>query len=714
VNTRRDALFRFSRRQVHSVAALLLYSVLSVILTYPVIRDPWHAVPSDLGDPLLILWILGWGFHNGLRFGAHEFWQANIFYPAPDVLAYSEHLFSSALLGLPVYLFSHSLILTYNFLFLSSFVLSGWGVYLLVRDLTEREAPALVCGLIFAFFPFRFAHLPHLQLLTAQWIPFVFLFLNRFLKQGAYRQVLLFTLFYLLQALACGYYALFTSLFVALFIGYHFLTERDLLRWELGRKLLISVFIILLCAGPFFYPYIRAKRLYAHSRSVGETIEFSANLTSYICAPPINKIWGPITQQFNKVEGQLHPGLTLIVLAAVGVVLSLKRDRLAPSQRRMAGFALLTALSALVLSLGPRIQVLGFSLPGPYFLVYKLVPGFDGVRVPARFALFFVFGAVLLAGYAIPAIMTRTRNPRLVALIIGTLVLVEYFSVPIPVVMVPGKGEPLPVYQWLGGQPGNLPTLELPIRGLNVEYNYFSVFHGKDLVNGYSGYFPPWYRPLQTLLEVFPTGDALDFLEEIGVRFVIVHTDRLDPEANESISSASSRFKNRLRKIQSFGSDEVYEVILAQKITRETAADRLAGRMAQPGVEGALKEFSQELRLAAAPQIVRVNQTVRIPVAVKNTGKAPWPAYDLRDINPVHLAYHWLDESGRMYQRDGERTGLPHVVAPAQEVSLRAIVKAPAQPGRFILRLTMVQENVAWFDAHGGKPLDIAVVVTAE
>jgi hypothetical protein len=252
----RGAIFKFSRRQGHAVAALLFYSVLSVILTYPVIRDLAHAVPGGLGDPLLTLWILAWDFHKGLRFAAHDFWQANVFYPAPDVLAYSEHLFGSALLGLPVYLLSGSLILTHNFLFLSSFVLSGWGMYLLVRDLTEREAPALVCGAIYAFCPFRFDHLSHIQLLTSQWIPFVFLFLNRLLKRRSYRDLLLFTLFFLLQALSCGYYALFTGLFAGLFIGYFLYAQRELLRWDLCRKLLISVFAILLSSAQvlFFIP----------------------------------------------------------------------------------------------------------------------------------------------------------------------------------------------------------------------------------------------------------------------------------------------------------------------------------------------------------------------------------------------------------------------------------------------------------------------------
>jgi hypothetical protein len=425
-------------------------------------------------------------------------------------------------------------------------------------------------------------------------------------------------------------------------------------------------------------------------------------------------MWGPITRQFNKGEGQLHPGLILIVLAAVGAVFSLKRGRAVLSQGRMAGFALLTAISALVFSLGPKIHLLGrFVFPGPYYLLYMLVPGFDGIRAPARLALFFVFGAAMLAGYGILAIMQRTRNPKMMVSILGALILVEYFSAPLHTATVPGKGETPPVYQWLGNQTGNSPIVELPIRTLDMEYSYFSVFHWKDLVNGYSGYFPPWFRPMRTLLETFPSSAALDFLEEIGVRFVIVHSGKFDRETAESIASVSSHFDSRLRRIESFGQDHVYELIRAEKITRETAAQRLADRMAQRGVDsGPLKEFSQELRSDSPSKTLRVGETVRIPVSVKNTGTVPWPAFGFRDLSPVHLAYHWLDETGRMYQRDGERTGLPHVLAPGEEISLRAIVQAPAQPGRFILRLTMLQENVAWFDARGAKPLDLPIVVT--
>ena len=61
---------------------------------------------------------------------------------------------------------------------------------------------------------------------------------------------------------------------------------------------------------------------------------------------------------------------------------------------------------------------------------------------------------------------------------------------------------------------------------------------------------------------------------------------------------------------------------------------------------------------------------------------------------------------------DGARTPLPHDVAPGESVSLDATIQVQSAPGEYTLRLTMVQELVAWFEGRGGQPLDIPVTVT--
>src|SRR4029079_1012264 len=123
---------------------LALYLLLTLVMTWPLAIGVARDVPGDLGDSLLHLWILCWGAENVPRvitghLAPHDFWNANIFHPEPLALSFSEHLFGEVVQILPIYAITGNLILCYNLLFLSSFVLSGLGMYLLVRDLLGEE-----------------------------------------------------------------------------------------------------------------------------------------------------------------------------------------------------------------------------------------------------------------------------------------------------------------------------------------------------------------------------------------------------------------------------------------------------------------------------------------------------------------------------------------------------------------------------------------------
>ena len=142
-------------------------------------------MPGDLGDSLLNMWILAWGAEHVPRLltGAiswSEFWNANIFHPEPLALAFSEHLFGQTLQILPVYWLTGNIILCYNLLFISTFALSAFGTYLLVRDLTGDARAAFIAGLVYGFLPYRIASVPHLQVMSSQWMPFALSGLNRF------------------------------------------------------------------------------------------------------------------------------------------------------------------------------------------------------------------------------------------------------------------------------------------------------------------------------------------------------------------------------------------------------------------------------------------------------------------------------------------------------------------------------------------------------
>ena len=104
--------------------ALAAYVAITIAATWPLARGLARDVAWDLGDPVLNMWILAWDCEQlrailGGDFSRFStFFDANIFYPAPLTLAYSEHLIPQALQVLPVYLVTRDPILCYNLLFL--------------------------------------------------------------------------------------------------------------------------------------------------------------------------------------------------------------------------------------------------------------------------------------------------------------------------------------------------------------------------------------------------------------------------------------------------------------------------------------------------------------------------------------------------------------------------------------------------------------------
>ena len=197
---------------------ILFFTIWTIFSTFPLIVNMDTAVKNQ-GDPILNVWILNWDIHKFLT-GIDNFFDANIFYPRTNTLAYSEHLISQAILGFPVFLLTRNAIFTYNVLFLLSFILSGLGMFFLIEYLTKSKLAAILAGFIFAFSPFRFGHLGHFQILTMQWMPFTFLFFHKFVNHGGLKNLSFFTIFFILQVLSCSYYAFFLS--VSVFVMFFF------------------------------------------------------------------------------------------------------------------------------------------------------------------------------------------------------------------------------------------------------------------------------------------------------------------------------------------------------------------------------------------------------------------------------------------------------------------------------------------------------------
>jgi hypothetical protein len=485
---------RKERKENHGFAAsaafaFIVYLVFTLALTWPLARGLGHDVPSDFGDPLFTMWVMAW---DATHLGP-GWWNANIFHPHPLALAYSEHFLPQALQALPVYLVTANPILGYNLVFLSTFVLSGLGMFLFTRDLTGRWEGAMVAGLAYAFAPYRIASLPHLHVLSSAWLPFVLLGFRRYLATGRMPPLFGAVVAWVAQNLSSGYYIFFFSPAVVAYIAWELTVRRLWSNTRTVATIAAAGAAVAAMTVPFMLPYLALRNRDFSPRAAREVDRFAADVYSYLTAAPNLRVWGGHLRAWPKPESALFPGLTIAALAgfacvrawrdarfagwftataiAITLVLStlgfgwtirlpllkitsLGRAALAAAAlvtialvgsrairaatrrwfQQPAAILSLVAASAVVLSLGTRITAKGRVVleSAPYALLYRFVPGFDALRVPSRFAMLVAFCLAGLVAIGVAAIGDERRR-RFVALVAGALIALEFVPAPFPI-----------------------------------------------------------------------------------------------------------------------------------------------------------------------------------------------------------------------------------------------------------------------------------------
>ncbi len=110
-----------------------------------------------------------------------------------------------------------------------------------------------------------------------------------------------------------------------------------------------------------------------------------------------------------------------------------------------------------------------------------------------------------------------------------------------------------------------------------------------------------------------------------------------------------------------------------------------------------------EMTISTTPGAIEAGATFEAWIEIANKSRA---VLSTSQPNPVHISYHWLDADSReTLVFDGERSAIIPPLMPGARRRFRAPVKAPQQAGKCILRLTLVQESVRWFDA---PPVNLA------
>jgi len=146
------------------------------------------------------MWTMAWEAH-AVEFDAGNFFNANIFYPEQGTLAYAPLNLAPMLLEYPILRASRNPILAYNFVYLFSWALIGFGAFLLARKMGIGFASSLVAGTLAEISPFSYSQIGHLEILWIGWIPLFFIAAHNLVQGGAKQDYFLAMIFFLLQSL---------------------------------------------------------------------------------------------------------------------------------------------------------------------------------------------------------------------------------------------------------------------------------------------------------------------------------------------------------------------------------------------------------------------------------------------------------------------------------------------------------------------------------
>jgi hypothetical protein len=532
----------------HTLRALIGYAAIAVVMTWPLTARLGSEIAWDLGDPVFNAYVMRWtggqllaalgGDFNAL----HQYWHGNIFSPEQLTIAYSEHLTPQMLQTLPIQAVTGNIVLCYNLLFLSTFVMSGFGTYLFVRDLTGRPLAAFVAGIAFAFAPYRISQYSHLQVLSTYWMPLALYGFRRYFATRRVKPLVGAAAALTLQNLSCGYYLLFFPPFAVAYCLFEMIRRglvRDLRTWvSLG----VAAVAVAAITWPFAAPYLESRR----NRDIGvrsreEVVQFSADVKAFGTASHFSHLWGERLRAFPKGEGEGFPGFTIVALAIVGLIAGGAAQP--GGTRRTRADALFfcgVAIAAGLLALGPIVHVDGRPIgAGPYDLLFSYLPGFDGVRVPARYLMIVTLFLAVLAGFGAAVLLTRRAGTALAAAAC-TMMLAESWVAPMWTnvrIASPGfeltprelaMGDDIsPIYRWARDAPGKIVLIEFPFAepAYDILATFYAGEHRRPVVNGYSGFFPEAYLRRATFLRRIP--DDLDAatkaLRSSGATHAIVH-----------------------------------------------------------------------------------------------------------------------------------------------------------------------------------------------
>jgi hypothetical protein len=383
----------------------LIFLLAAVVVTWPLARVLSTGV-SDLGDPLLNVWIIDWVQHALLHQPSHLF-DAPVFHPAKYPLAYSENMLGIAVLMLPFRAMGLAPITLFNVAMLLGFATAGYAASVLARTVGASTFAAVITGIGYAFGQFFFDHLPHIQIIWSGWLPLILASLIYFWRAPTWRSAALAAAAFLGNALTNIYFMLFAALAVALTLLFLLMAAppRTVREWV---RLIVAFAVAGVLLYPVLAPYRAVSQLYDMKRGPGEVSSGSATWIDWMTSSGRSAIYGRVEPPGDHGERRLFPGIVPIVMTVIALLLTpfvpretAARDK--PSRLIFAVEALLIAYLVAWLALLATHRRIEVSVSGFRILAFDQIPTF----------LAFIVAFAVRCSIRVPRFLTRGNDRAL-------------------------------------------------------------------------------------------------------------------------------------------------------------------------------------------------------------------------------------------------------------------------------------------------------------
>ena len=484
------------KKFVEHVSVVFILSILTVIVTFPVILD-FGTEAAGIGcyDPCHMMWRFWWAdfsFENGLDFQHSNY----IFYPHGVDIGGNLAYFTTFVGFLLVQFLDY--VTAWNIIWFLGLVFGGYGCYLLANNFNKNYLSSIIASIIFTFTTYHMAHsTSHIGLSMIVWLPIFVLFLFKLLeKQSKYYSIVGGIIFFLVS-LTHLYYSVFITMFSIIFFAVYIFRQK-----KVSNRTFITNFLILLAIGlistsVLFLSSTTSSELPA--RPYYEHLKFSTSLENLILPVPTHTtqilsddgVRKSFYSFFDKptwdpqIENYVFLGYSVIFLSALAII----RYR-----QKHVWFWLLICGIFVLMSLGPELKIFnestGIILPDKLF--YDTVPEWDETRAPARFIVMANLALAVLASYAVYGLIKNKfssfKQQLMLTTIIGFVIIFEFSMIPYP-----STSEPIPdIYAEIKNDESKFAVLSAPLGGVgdgglmsDPTVLYHQIHHEKPIYGGH-------------------------------------------------------------------------------------------------------------------------------------------------------------------------------------------------------------------------------------